>query len=131
MVQASATVPYVSLPVMIDGVPYLDGPFEFARNGGFRKTFVIRTRDRSFSKEPKEHRKLNEIFYRQYPKICEQLENSGRRYNEELRRLGELEEKGEIFVLAPSRTLSGVRKQRKDGVLDLRYFIKSVNRCTK
>ena len=25
MVQASATVPYVSLPVMIDGVPYLDG----------------------------------------------------------------------------------------------------------
>ena len=129
MVQASATVPYVSLPVMIDGVPYLDGgiacniPFAFARNGGFRKIVVIRTRDRSFSKEPKEHRKLNEIFYRQYPKICEQLENSGRRYNDELRRLDELEEKGEVFVLAPSRPLDIGRFESDMEILGKIYWL--------
>jgi predicted patatin/cPLA2 family phospholipase len=50
-VRASATMPYISPMVMIDGVPYLDGgcsckiPYEWALQKGFPKILVIRTRE--------------------------------------------------------------------------------------
>lgn len=49
-VQASATVPYVSRPVMIDGEPYLDGgcaekiPLSWPGLAGAKKLVVVRTR---------------------------------------------------------------------------------------
>lgn len=63
-VQASATVPYISQPVYIDGVPYLDGglitkiPYHWAKAREFKKIMVIRTRDRSYRKEPDNVKKL-------------------------------------------------------------------------
>ena len=52
--RASATMPYISPPVMIDGVPYLDGgcacaiPYGWAMEQGYEKILVLRTRDRAY-----------------------------------------------------------------------------------
>ena len=52
--RASATMPFLSPPVMIDGVPYLDGgcackiPYAWALEQGFEKIVVIRTREAAF-----------------------------------------------------------------------------------
>ena len=57
-IQASATVPYVSMPVMIDGVPYLDGgcaekiPFSRVERSGRDKVVVVRTRELSYRRKP-------------------------------------------------------------------------------
>lgn len=57
-IRASATVPYVSLPVRIEGTPYLDGgldchiPYKKAFHLGCKKVMVIKTRDRGFRADP-------------------------------------------------------------------------------
>lgn len=52
--RASATMPFISPAVMIDGVPYLDGgcscaiPYRWALDQGYRKILVLRTRDAAY-----------------------------------------------------------------------------------
>ena len=52
--RASATMPFISPVVMINGVPYLDGgcscaiPYRWAMEQGYEKIVVIRTREASF-----------------------------------------------------------------------------------
>ncbi len=52
--RASATLPYISPEVTIDGAPYLDGgcscaiPYRWAMEQGFEKIVVLRTRDRAY-----------------------------------------------------------------------------------
>lgn len=110
-VAASATVPYVSRPVVIKKVPYLDGgcaeriPYRWALDEGYDKIMVIRTRDRNYRKEEKEYKALNRLFYWQYPKLRESLETSGHRYNACLERLYADEKEGKIFMQAPKETV--------------------------
>ena len=53
-IRASATVPFVSRPVVIGGMPYLDGgcsekiPFSWAERRGEKKIVVVKTREREF-----------------------------------------------------------------------------------
>lgn len=107
-IQASATVPYVSKPVDIQGKQYLDGgiavkvPYEWALNEGFEKIVVIRTRDRSYRKPIHTPNKIIDREYRHYPHLRHELKEEGPKYNISLDRLDQLEKKGRIFVLAPS-----------------------------
>ena len=56
-VRASASMPYVSKMVMINGVPYLDGgcsdkvPFRWPLDQGYQKVIVIRTRPMDYRKK--------------------------------------------------------------------------------
>lgn len=108
-VQASATVPYASKPVDIDGTPYLDGgcatkiPYQWAKDSGFSKIFVIRTRDRTFRKEESDHDRLNHFFYRKYPKLEEALAVGNSSYNKLLGQIEDDERTGRTFVLAPKK----------------------------
>ena len=67
-VAASATVPYVSRPVVIKGVPYLDGgctmriPYQWALDEGYEKIVVIRTRDRGYRKNENDGRIANALM---------------------------------------------------------------------
>jgi len=115
-VQASATVPYVSQPVMIDGEPYLDGgcsckiPMDWALEQGFQKIVVIRTRDRSYRKDI--HRPLPIIrmeYSRKFPLLARRLQEEGATYNILLDRIDQLEQKGRVFVLAPSKPVDIAR----------------------
>jgi predicted patatin/cPLA2 family phospholipase len=110
-VQASATVPYVSQPVEIEGRKYLDGglgvkvPYEWALREGYEKIIVVRTRDRSYRKAVKKPLQINHI-YRHEPRAMEDLIEEAPRYNILLDRLDMLEEKGRVLVIAPSRPIT-------------------------
>lgn len=109
--QASASMPYMSEPVMIDGVPYLDGgctvkiPYQWALDRGFRKIVVVRTRPRDYRKEitPRASHAASHTVYRHYPEFADVLEQSSENYNQQCEELLELEASGRIFVIAPSR----------------------------
>lgn len=110
--RASASMPYVSKPVMIGDTPYLDGgcsdckiPVQWAIDEGFEKIVVVRTQHRDYRKEvsARTSRVAANTIYRHYPEFADMLEKSDELYNEMCERLLELEAEGRIFVIAPSR----------------------------
>lgn len=109
-VKASATLPYFSKPVMIDNHPYLDGgcddriPYKWAMNEGYKKIIVIRTRDREFRQKKNYNRRyaITKRWYSQYPDFAYILSRTDEDYNYTCDELIKLENKGDVFVIAPS-----------------------------
>lgn len=112
-VRASASMPFVSKPVIINGKPYLDGgcsckiPYQFAIDKGFEKIIVIKTRWAEFRK-PVSSRNLRaeNIVYRNYPKFAKELINSNADYNRQCDELERLAAEGRIFLITPSEAVS-------------------------
>lgn len=50
---------------------------------------------------------------RRYPKFAEAINSRYARYNEALDKISEMEERGEIFVIRPSRTVN-IKRVEKD-----------------
>jgi predicted patatin/cPLA2 family phospholipase len=117
--RTSATVPYVSRPVIIGNTPYLDGgisdcvPFRWAEENGYKKIIVVRTRHREFRDTPREHTKIDERLYRNYPELLKDLLTSPERYNSMLDELDRQEKEGRVFVIAPKEPVS-VRRFETD-----------------
>ena len=114
-VRASASMPYISRPVMIRQQPCLDGgcsvniPYQWAMDQGFEKIVVVRTRPRGFRKNVKPvsgRMPRLESLYRNYPAFKEQLMHSEERYNRECAELETLEDAGRIAVIAPSQPVT-------------------------
>lgn len=116
--RASASMPYVSKIVEVGGRKLLDGgvadsiPLEAFRRMGYDRNIVVLTQCKGYEKKPQDP-KLAKLFYKKYPKFAEALINRHRVYNDALRRIEELEQAGEIFVLRPSEDL-GIRRMEKD-----------------
>lgn len=110
-VQASATVPYVSEPVEINGKKYLDGgigvkvPYEWALKEGYEKIIVIRTRDHAYRKPIRKPLGLKHM-YRKEPRTMEDLLEEGPRYNISLDKLDMLERRKRLYVIAPSEPIT-------------------------
>lgn len=108
--RASASLPYFSRFVEIDGRKYLDGgcsdsiPIEAFRNMGYERNVVVLTRDIQYRKKP-ELSALPRMFYRKYPAFAQALCQRYIGYNRTLDQLAELENNGEIFVIRPSKAL--------------------------
>lgn len=119
-IKASASMPFISPMVEIGDGKYLDGgcsckiPIDWALNEGFEKIVVIRTRDRSFRKNPKVKESAKR-FYRNYPAFAEKLDASNHDYNLICDQLDELEQSGRIFVVAPE---TPVHVGRVEGNMD-------------
>ena len=119
-IQASATVPYVSKPVIINGVPYLDGgctekiPYPWWAQSGEEKDIVVRTRELSYRRKPGVS-KAAKLIYRKYPKLLESMEKTNRHFNEMVDMLEEKSASGGIFLIAPSKP---VTVSRFDGDMD-------------
>lgn len=111
-IQASATVPYISEPVELDGHLCLDGgcscpiPVDWAMDQRFEKILVIRTRDRDYRKTTPSPSLLIDREYEKYPAFAEKLKTQLERYNALADRLNELEREGRIFVLAPEEPIT-------------------------
>lgn len=119
-VQASATVPFVSKPVMINGVPYLDGgcaekiPLSWQGLNNGKKSVVVRTRELSYRRKPGAS-KLTKVIYRKYPDFIRSFEKVNRDFNKTVDLLEKQAENGEIFLIAPSKP---VEVTRFDGDMD-------------
>lgn len=112
-IQASATVPYVSEAVEIDGKRYLDGgiaqkiPLDWALEQPEEKIILIRTRDRNYRKPLKATNRVAKLEYgRKYPNLMYDLYEEQEHYNILISRIEQLEAAGRLFVLAPSQPVT-------------------------
>lgn len=107
-IMASASVLYVSRPIMLDGDPYLDGAcsekimYDWAKDQGFEKIVVVRTRDRAFRQESKPLSAYARVLYHRYPAFMESLDHAEERYNEICDSIQADEDAGRTFVIAPA-----------------------------
>ncbi|OOH90285.1 patatin family protein [Pasteurellaceae bacterium 15-036681] len=118
VLRATSAMPYVSKPVEIDGHEYLDGaiadsiPLEQMQKMGYDKIIVVLTR-------PLEYRKskplpiISKLYYRNYPKFAEAVNNRYAMYNDQVENVIKQGEKGEIFVIRPSKDLE-IKRIEKD-----------------
>ena len=119
-VRASATVPYVSRPVVIGGVPYLDGgcaekiPIRWARETGAEKIVVVRTRELSWRRKPGAP-KIAGHLYREYPAFVKALSSANEEFNRTVDDLAREAAAGKVFVVAPSEP---VKVTRFDGDME-------------
>lgn len=106
-VAASASVPYITEPVEIDGRRYLDGgcavkiPVDFALKENFEKILVVRTRNRDYRKTSRAPERIIRIEYKNYPEFKRNLQKETDNYNALAERLLKFEEEGRIFMIAP------------------------------
>lgn len=111
-IRASASMPFVSRMVMVDGKPCLDGgcshkiPLDFALNRGYEKIVVVCTRPDGHRRKEKGSHDPARIIYGRYPKLVESMRASARDYNETREKIEEMGAKGRIVVISPSKELN-------------------------
>lgn len=103
---ASASLPYVSKPVLYRGKLLLDGgcsdrvPLRAFQSMGFDRNVVVLT-------HPEDHRvkdrdaALVRLFYRKYPAFCRTFESSPQDYEKTQSYLKAEEQKGTVFIIRP------------------------------
>lgn len=105
--RASASLPYVSKIVEVEGKKLLDGgctdsiPVKAFRQMGYEKCVVVLTRDKDYEKSP-EKSFLAKLFYRKYPKFIEAMKRRHEEYNQCRKDIAKMAECGEIFAIYPS-----------------------------
>lgn len=116
--RATSAMPFLSEIIEIEGKKYLDGgisdsiPVEKCRELGYDKIIVVLTRPLDYRKK-KHSGAPARIKYAGYPKFAEAINSRYARYNEALDKISEMEERGEIFVIRPSRTVN-IKRVEKD-----------------
>ena len=85
-IKASASMPYISPMVYVDGRPCLDGgcscriPYRWALHEGYEKIVVVRTREPEYRKKVSKRKHRFQAYHR-YPEFARRLANSSRAYN--------------------------------------------------
>ena len=107
-VSASASMPFISKMVEIEGVPYLDGgcsnkiPYRWALDQGYEKIIVVRTRPSSFRRKVKSNHLVTNRVYKSYPEFAEVLARSDQDYNRQCDELTILNSQKRLYVISPS-----------------------------
>lgn len=110
-IRASATMPYISPMVQLDGKQYYDGgcsckiPYQWAIDNGWKKIVVIKTRELGYRRAEK----LDERAYRLYPrhpKFADSQARSNIMWNRQCDEIEQLHEAGRLFRVAPSQPVT-------------------------
>ena len=118
VLRASASLPFASTPVELNGEKYLDGgvadsiPFAAMRRMGYDRLAVILTRDKSYRKKPM-NPALIRVRYVRYPEFCKRLQERAEAYNRSVDALNLLEKRGEVFVIRPDQPI-GIKRIETD-----------------
>ena len=105
-IKASASMPYVSAMVNVDGIPCLDGgcsckiPYQWAVDEGYEKIVVIKTREDGFRK-PEGTKDIAQKIYRKHPEFAKKLDDSNNAYNRQCDELEQLSRDGRIYLISP------------------------------
>lgn len=125
--KASASMPFVTPMVEVEGIPCLDGgcscgiPFDWALAQGYDKIVVIRTRDRAYRK-PATDINTAEAVYRRWPAFAKAVNRIPETYNALCDRLDGLEQIGRVFVQAPQRPIEVSRVEGDPEKLGALYW---------
>lgn len=129
-VAASASMPYVSQMMEIEGQPYLDGgcscaiPYQWALDHHFENIVVVRTRDIEFRyPEEPNHNAMIRARYLNYPNLVKVLEEGDMRYNKQCNELEQLRNEGRIFMISPSQPIDIGRLEKDTSRLAEIYYL--------
>lgn len=108
ILQATCAIPILFPEIKLGDVPYYDGglaesiPVKRAIEKGFDKHLLILTREPGYIKGTSKSNKLaTKLFQKRYPRLAAAMNNRANMYNETMHHIGELEEKGNAFILKP------------------------------
>ncbi|WP_427814991.1 patatin-like phospholipase family protein (plasmid) [Enterococcus sp. 22-H-5-01] len=130
-VQASASMPFLSKPVMIGESLYLDGgcsdsiPYQWAIEKGYQKIIVVRTRERSYRK--KAQTQINLLKYsslsKKHPVFYQALKDRPKMYNQQCDVLEELIERNQVLCISPSKPVTVSRLEKNLSNLEDLYWM--------
>ena len=118
IIRASASLPFLSKMVHIDGVPYLDGgvsdniPLDKCISTGCDRIVVVLTRPLSDCHSENLDR-LCKLFYPKRKEFLDTCAHRSENYDKRIAQIARLEQEGKIFVIRPSR-LEKVGRLEKD-----------------
>lgn len=127
MLRASGSMPFLSKPVEINGKLYLDGavtdsiPYDFMKNQGYDDILVILTKPSGYRKKAKPSWITDIKYKKKYPKFAKTLNNRYKMYNNQMEKLEDLENKNQIKVIRPSKSLNISRTEKDPQKLEAQY----------
>ena len=127
-IQASASMPYISPMVDVDGIPCLDGgcsckiPYEWALKEGYEKIVVVRTRNVLYRK-PQKKSKTAKRFYKNEPAFAEALMKSNIDYNRQCDEIEQLHKEGRLYRVAASNPITVGRVEKDMEKLGELYWL--------
>lgn len=124
-VRASASLPFVSRMVEIEGKKYLDGglsdsiPIKFSEKMGCTRNVLVLTRDKTYRKSPSKFTGYSRLKYKKYPKLSDSIKNRYIVYNKTLDYIDRQEERGRAFVIRPETDLNiGRMEKNRDKLME-------------
>lgn len=124
--RASASLPFVSRPVLVGGRRLLDGgisdsvPLRFMEGIGYTKNVVVLTRPYGYVKK-KSGGFLMRAALRKESYLLSAIEERADMYNDTLAYICEKEKRGEVFVIRPAQALSVGRMEKDPQKLQAAY----------
>lgn len=121
LLRATCALPMLFPPIMIDGIPYMDGgitdsiPFLRAFEDGCDRVIVVLTREAGYTKHTSGTTKaVAKSYMKTYPKLTEAMLSRAKKYNACLRELKEYEENGKVMIIRPvvSKGFSRLEKDK-------------------
>lgn len=117
--RASASLPLISKIVEIDGKKMLDGgiadsiPIHKFREMGYEKNIVILTQHRGYKKKKSSMLPVIKLkMGRKYPEMVKDIEYRHINYNNTLKDLLKMEERGEVYIIQPHDPIKIKRTER-------------------
>lgn len=129
ILQASASLPFISKPVKYKGRIFLDGglsdsiPIKKSLESGNRKNVILLTRPEKYRKSPSGIYKLAKLRYAKFKGLQNCLKNRWKVYNETLELIEKLETEGKVFVIRPQKALEIKKAERSQEKLYEGYDI--------
>ena len=109
--QASASMPFVSRVVEVDGHKMLDGgivdsiPFKYLEEQGYNRNVIILTQPIDYRKSKSSMVPLMKLFMKHYPNVIKAMEVRHEMYNTQVEEIIREEKEGKVFVIRPPRDL--------------------------
>ncbi len=125
--RASASMPFVSRPVRIDGKLYLDGgitdpvPFKYMETHGYNRNVIILTQPKGYQKKEHHNSALIKMLLRKYPAVADAMLARPSVYNRQMEEIAEREESGQCIVIRPSESLGISRTENDPAELERVY----------
>ena len=110
-VRASASMPFVSRIVELEGHKMLDGgvadsiPLRFMEDEGYSRNVVVLTQPEDYQKQHNRLMPLLRISLRKYPEMVKALDKRHLMYNEQTAYVKKREAEGDAFVIRPDAPL--------------------------
>ena len=113
VLRATSAIPLASKIIKINNKKYLDGgisdsiPVYFNKDK-YKKNIIVLTRPLDYKKYPlsKFKERLIKFKFKKYPNLLNTMFNRHNAYNKTLEDIKEMETKGEVFVIRPSKPLN-------------------------